>query len=91
MSGRTAGFTFAEKALARAAGVSSARAGDVLDVQPDVILSHDNPAAIRRIFEQIRAAAFEVRALLDEVGLVAFPKTTGNRGLHIYAGLEPQR
>lgn len=52
-SGRNEGFTFAEKALARAAGVSSARAGDVLDVQPDVILSHDNTAAIRRIFEQI--------------------------------------
>ncbi len=49
MSGRT----FAEKALARAAGVVFAHAGDVLDVQPDVILSHDNTAAIRRIFEQI--------------------------------------
>jgi 3-isopropylmalate/(R)-2-methylmalate dehydratase large subunit len=47
------GRTFAEKALARAAGVVFAHAGDVLDVQPDVILSHDNTAAIRRIFEQI--------------------------------------
>lgn len=44
------GYTFAEKALARAAQVASARAGDVLDVQPDVLLSHDNSAAIRRIF-----------------------------------------
>ncbi len=44
------GLTFAEKALARAAGVSSAHAGDVLDVRPDVIFSHDNSAAIRRIF-----------------------------------------
>ena len=50
-----AGYTFAEKALARAAGVPSARAGDVLDVRPDVIFSHDNSAAIRRIFEQIGA------------------------------------
>ncbi|MFN8530527.1 MAG: aconitase/3-isopropylmalate dehydratase large subunit family protein [Anaerolineae bacterium] len=50
-------YTFAEKALARAAGVSSARAGDVLDIQPDVIFSHDNSAAIRRIFEQIGAHA----------------------------------
>lgn len=47
------GYTFVEKALARAAGVSSARAGDMLDIRPDVILSHDNSAAIRRIFEQI--------------------------------------
>jgi 3-isopropylmalate dehydratase large subunit len=49
------GFTFAEKALARAAGVSAARAGDVLDVRPDLIFSHDNSAAIRRIYEQIGA------------------------------------
>ncbi|MBN1201981.1 MAG: 3-isopropylmalate dehydratase large subunit [Anaerolineae bacterium] len=51
MSGRT----FAEKALARAAGVPGARAGDVLDVMPDLVFSHDNSAAIRRIFEQIGA------------------------------------
>lgn len=44
------GFTFAEKALARAAGVEYARAGDVLDVQPDVMFSHDNSAYIRHIF-----------------------------------------
>ncbi|MCU0480297.1 MAG: aconitase/3-isopropylmalate dehydratase large subunit family protein [Anaerolineae bacterium] len=44
------GYTFAEKALARAAGVSSARAGDVLDIRPDLIFSHDNTAAIRKIF-----------------------------------------
>lgn len=49
------GYTFAEKALARAAGVSSARAGDILDVRPDLIFSHDNSAAIRRIFLDIGA------------------------------------
>jgi 3-isopropylmalate/(R)-2-methylmalate dehydratase large subunit len=49
------GYTFAEKALARAAGVSAARAGDILDVKPDLIFSHDNSAAIRRIFEKIGA------------------------------------
>lgn len=48
-------YTFAEKALARASGVSSARAGDVLDIKPDLIFSHDNSAAIRRIFEKIGA------------------------------------
>ena len=47
--------TFAEKALARAAGVSSARAGDILDVTPDVIFSHDNSAAIGKIFEKTGA------------------------------------
>ncbi|MBI5667808.1 MAG: 3-isopropylmalate dehydratase large subunit [Chloroflexi bacterium] len=49
------GYTFAEKALARAAGVSSARAGNVLDVKPDLIFSHDNSAAIQRIFEKTGA------------------------------------
>jgi 3-isopropylmalate dehydratase large subunit len=49
------GFTFAEKVLARAAGVDQARAGDVLDVQAVVMFSHDNTAAIRKIFEQIGA------------------------------------
>ena len=50
------GFTFAEKVLARAAGVSAAHAGDVLIVRPDVIFSHDNTAAIRRIFLETGAA-----------------------------------
>ena len=49
------GFTFAEKVLARAAGVDQAHAGDVLDVQADVMFSHDNTAAIRKIFEKIGA------------------------------------
>jgi len=37
-----------------------------------------------------RAAAAEVRALLDELGVVGFPKTTGNRGLHVYVRLLPR-
>lgn len=49
------GKTFVEKALARAAGVSEASTGDILDVRPDLIFSHDNSAAIRRIFEKIGA------------------------------------
>ncbi|MBK9123844.1 MAG: 3-isopropylmalate dehydratase large subunit [Chloroflexi bacterium] len=49
--------TFAEKALAHAAGVSSVSAGDVLDIRPDVVFSHDNSAAILRIFNQIGAPA----------------------------------
>ncbi len=45
-----AALTFAEKALARAAGVTEAHAGDILIVRPDRILSHDNTAAIAHIF-----------------------------------------
>jgi len=41
-------------------------------------------------FEHIRSAAFVLKDLLDELGLVGYPKTTGNRGLHVYLGLEPR-
>jgi DNA ligase D len=41
-------------------------------------------------FDGVRAAAAEVRRLLDELGIAGHPKTTGNRGLHIYVRLEPR-
>jgi DNA ligase D-like protein (predicted polymerase) len=41
-------------------------------------------------FEQAREAAIEVKALVDELGLVAFVKTTGSRGLHVHVRLEPR-
>ncbi len=47
------GTTFAEKCLARAAGLNSTVAGQVVDARPDVALSHDNTAAIARIFRSI--------------------------------------
>ena len=50
-----AGFTFAEKALARAAKLDEVCAGDIVDAFPDVMLSHDNSAAIKRIFNNIGA------------------------------------
>jgi DNA ligase D len=40
-------------------------------------------------FDDVRAAAAELRGLLDELGMVGYPKTTGNRGLHVYVRLEP--
>jgi 3-isopropylmalate/(R)-2-methylmalate dehydratase large subunit len=42
--------SFAQKALARAANLPSVAVGQVVDARPDVILSHDNTAAIRRIW-----------------------------------------
>jgi DNA ligase D len=42
------------------------------------------------VFDQVREAAAEVRALLDEVGVVGQPKTTGNKGLHVYVPLQPR-
>ena len=41
-------------------------------------------------FAEARAAAWELKALLDELGIAAFPKTTGNRGLHVYVRLQPR-
>jgi DNA ligase D len=49
-----------------------------LDPQPGVV------------FDDIRYAARAVHALFDEVGIVGHPKTTGNRGVHIYVRLQPQ-
>ena len=41
-------------------------------------------------FPMLREAAREVKALFDELGVVAMPKTTGNRGIHIYVRLQPR-
>jgi DNA ligase D len=41
-------------------------------------------------FTGVRAAAAELRVFLDELGIVGYPKTTGNRGLHVYVRLEPR-
>jgi DNA ligase D len=49
-----------------------------LDPQPGITFNH------------IREAAAEVRTLFDELGVVGHPKTTGNRGLHVYVRLEPR-
>jgi len=50
---RRAPKTFAEKALARAAGLSAVVAGQIIDAVPDVALSHDNTAAISKIFRAL--------------------------------------
>jgi 3-isopropylmalate/(R)-2-methylmalate dehydratase large subunit len=47
------GQTFAEKALARKAGLEQVEPGQILTVQPDKLLTHDNTAAIAKIFREI--------------------------------------
>jgi DNA ligase D len=49
-----------------------------LDPSPDVT------------FPMVREAALQVRALLGEVGMEGRPKTTGNRGIHVYVRLQPR-
>ena len=41
-------------------------------------------------FPMVQEAAHEVRTLLDEVGVPGLPKTTGNRGIHVYVRLQPR-
>jgi bifunctional non-homologous end joining protein LigD len=38
----------------------------------------------------VRLVAMEVKALLDELGLVGWPKTSGSRGIHINVRIEPR-
>ncbi len=40
-------------------------------------------------FDDVRAGALNVKALLDELGIRSFVKTTGSKGLHIYCRLSP--
>ncbi len=41
-------------------------------------------------FADVARVALVARDLLDELGLVGWPKTSGNRGVHIYVRLEPR-
>jgi len=47
------GKTFAQKALARASGQAEVSVGQIVDARPDRVLSHDNTAAIYRLFKQL--------------------------------------
>jgi 3-isopropylmalate/(R)-2-methylmalate dehydratase large subunit len=47
------GMTFAEKILAKKSGQDKTIAGDIVEVTPDVALSHDNTAPIFGIFQKM--------------------------------------
>lgn len=47
------GQTFAEKILARKAGLVEVEPGQIVTVPPDKLLTHDNTAAIAKIFREI--------------------------------------
>ena len=40
-------------------------------------------------FEEAKRVAAVVRETLDEIGYVGWPKTSGNRGIHVYCRIEP--
>lgn len=41
-------------------------------------------------WEDVRRVALEVQAFLEEVGLRGWPKTSGSRGMHVNARIEPK-
>jgi bifunctional non-homologous end joining protein LigD len=41
-------------------------------------------------FADVRRVAMEVQQLLDELGLVGWPKTSGSRGIHVNVRIEPR-
>jgi DNA ligase D len=41
-------------------------------------------------FETVRSVAHVAREVLDELGVVGWPKTSGGSGLHIYVRIEPR-
>lgn len=41
-------------------------------------------------FDHVKEAVAGAKALLDELGLVGWPKTSGSRGIHVYVRIEPR-
>ena len=41
-------------------------------------------------WENVRLVALEVKALLEEMGLVGWPKTSGSRGMHVNVRIHPR-
>ena len=56
---------------------------------PDELRIDLDPQPGTDFADAVRVAA-EARALLDELGYIGFPKTSGGRGVHIYLRIEPR-
>jgi DNA ligase D-like protein (predicted polymerase) len=41
-------------------------------------------------WDDVRRVALEVKAFLEDMGLRGWPKTSGSRGMHVYARIEPR-
>jgi len=61
---------------------------DAVD-NPDELRIDLDPQPGTRFADAARVAA-EARLLLEELGYRGFPKTSGNRGVHIYIRIQPQ-
>src|SRR5687767_2279230 len=56
---------------------------------PDELRIDLDPQPGTDFADAVRVAA-EARVLLDELGYVGFPKTSGGRGVHVYIRIEPR-
>ncbi|HEX2118686.1 MAG TPA: DNA primase small subunit domain-containing protein, partial [Acidimicrobiales bacterium] len=63
------------------------RASD-LDHADELLIDLDPTPGVP--FPMVEEAAVEVRTLLEEIGVLGMPKTTGNRGIHVYVRLQPR-
>ncbi|PSL00905.1 bifunctional non-homologous end joining protein LigD [Murinocardiopsis flavida] len=58
---------------------------------PDrLVLDLDPPGEGAAAFDAARAAALDVRAVLDDLGLAAFAMITGSRGVHVVSPIRPE-
>jgi bifunctional non-homologous end joining protein LigD len=63
------------------------RAGD-LDHPDELRVDLDPGPGVA--WDDVRRVALEVKALLDELGLVGWPKTSGSRGMHVNVRIHPR-
>jgi DNA ligase D-like protein (predicted polymerase) len=63
------------------------RAGD-LDHPNELRVDLDPGPGV--VWDDVRKVALEVKALLEELGLKGWPKTSGSRGMHVNVRIEPR-
>ncbi len=61
---------------------------DALEIADELRIDLDPTPGVT--FAMVREAAWLVKATFEDLGLTAWPKTTGNRGIHVYVRLEPK-
>ncbi|UQX10810.1 DNA polymerase domain-containing protein [Candidatus Mycobacterium methanotrophicum] len=95
----TSGTSAAEAVIHDAAGLVWAVNLDCVDLNPHPVLADDldHPDELRVDLDptpgvswrQILDVASVAREVLEDYGLIAWPKTSGSRGFHIYARIVP--
>ena len=69
------GRTFAEKVLARTSGSKGVRAGDVVESEPDLVMSHENTFLVDKAFSEL---GFESPWNPDKIVIVLDHRTPAN-------------